>query len=427
MATSRNVSSIAMALAGKTASVDIPNPRDNAFAGRDTFGNAAAKSLPAAKQPHTLPTPPNSISPTLPPHGFRGQRAPVASTPTALVNVDSDIDLQDAIDHAKSQSQPQHGFATADDRGSAVGFDAAGAITPGLLAKHHLPEILLDHGPLAIRHVMGHLTTSVPGFSSIPPAKARRLVVGALEGRGNGGEGGGVNGDVEFEKVGWGRWDAKIKGQQSREDRGMQPNGGHGNTLSPPPSAPSSYSALSADGVPSDGMQIPKASSRYNRPWGYGTGDSWNGDAAVFSHDEDMNSGYHEDITMLENEADKMSLDGDESCSSSEAPDEGPVMDEDVGDITDEEDWARIGAAALRQPSVPTSGGGGFDHLSNDVYSGDRGGGPASSALAKSMPLTYNFQQVHGSVGFSHLDGFGAGSDAQEREAIEALVRLSSV
>ena len=66
-----------------------------------------------------------------------------------------------------------------------------------MLAKYHLPDIMLSHGPLAIRHIMGYLTTSVPGFAGIPPAKARRLVVGALEGRG--GEGGGVDGDVEFE------------------------------------------------------------------------------------------------------------------------------------------------------------------------------------------------------------------------------------
>ncbi|RPB28345.1 hypothetical protein L211DRAFT_751284, partial [Terfezia boudieri ATCC MYA-4762] len=76
------------------------------------------------------------------------------------------------------------------------------AITPSLLAKHYLPGILLQHGPLAIRHLTAYLIASIPGFSNIPPAKQRRLVVGALEA-------GGVNGDVIFEKVGWGRWDAR--------------------------------------------------------------------------------------------------------------------------------------------------------------------------------------------------------------------------
>jgi hypothetical protein len=38
----------------------------------------------------------------------------------------------------------------ADNVGGFAGLDAAGAITPGLLAKHHLPDILLAHGPLAI-------------------------------------------------------------------------------------------------------------------------------------------------------------------------------------------------------------------------------------------------------------------------------------
>lgn len=430
MASVNNFSSIAAAFAGKTASVDIPKPHNGGFfTGRDSFAAVAARSLPTNKQPAMLPTPPNSISPSLPPHGFKAHGNVATTAPSAPIHVDSDIDLQDAVDHAKSQDQPQHGFAPAGSVGGIAELDAVGAITPSLLAKHHLPDILLTHGPLAIRHVMGYLTTSVPGFSRIPPAKARRLVVGALEGRSSGGEGGGVNGDVEFEKVGWGRWDAKLKGHPARDGHNSRRQGAApvGNP-SPPASVPSSYHGV--------GMEIPHRGNRQNRNKNLQPGTSTNGDSIVLSYGEEMDYiNHHEDVTMLEHEADKMSLDGDESCSSSEAPDDGPILDEDIGDVTDEEDWANIGAAALRQGSYPTATSGGGPnynnaHLSTHMYATDRsGGGPASSALAKSMPMpsAYNFQQPHDYVGFSHMDGFGVGSDSQEREAVEALLRLSSV
>lgn len=429
MASVNNVSSIAMAFAGRTASVDIPKPRDGGFfAGRDSFAAVAARSLPTNKQPAMLPTPPNSISPSLPPHGFKAHGTVAVKAPSAPIHIDSDIDLQDAVDHAKSQDQPQHSFAPADNVGGFAGLDAAGAITPGLLAKHHLPDILLAHGPLAIRHVMGYLTTSVPGFSRIPPTKARRLVVGALEGRGSGGEGGGINSNVEFEKVGWGRWDAKLRGHPARDGRSTYHQGSlPGGNPSPPASIPSSYTGV--------GVEIPNGANWQNRRKDLQSGTSMAGDSVALSYDDEMDyTGDHEDITMLEHEADKMSLDGDESCSSSEAPDDAAVLDEDIGDVTDEEDWANIGAAALRQGSYPmaTSGGGRNlnTHLPTRIYSSDgSGGGPAPSALAKSMPMpsAYNIQQTHDYVGFANMDSFGVGSDFQEREAVEALLRLSSV
>lgn len=310
-----NALSIEMASMASSAR-DIPK-----VLGRDSLTAVEARSVPATKN-HPLPTPPNSISPSLPPHGIKpyGTRSATQQVPE---HVDSDLDLHDG--HGSEQDEGS-------ERGRALGspgYDATGNITPNLLAKHHLPEILLNHGPLAIRHIMGFLTSAVPGFSGIPPAKARRLVVGALEGRGSGGEGGGVKGNVKFEKVGWGRWDARLKGHPARNSRGNQ--------QSPPPSAPSSYSK---------GMPIAKNggwSTERNRL--NATGSSWAGDSAVFSHDDDM------DIMMLENEADKMSLDGDESCSSSEAPPDDEVMGDNPDDMTDEEDWAAVGAAALRAAS----------------------------------------------------------------------------
>jgi hypothetical protein len=405
MAPQTAASSIAMALAGKTASVDIPKPRDAGHNSRGGFAAVTARAGQQHGQPAMLPTPPNSISPTFPPHAFKHKHASNLpdSPPAAPLHVDSDLDLQDAVEHAKSQDQPPHGAAV-------NGLDSAGAITPTLLAKYHLPDILLAHGPLAIRHVMGYLTTSVPGFAGIPPAKARRLVVGALEGRGNGGEGGGVDGEVIFEKVGWGRWDARRRGQPGR-DR-------HAFNSSPPSSVPNSYQ---------HGVQIPRNSQwrEMNSRQAYGT--SMAGESAVFSH-SDLDYGDREDVSMLEHEADKMSLDGDgrDYCSSSEAPDDAAVPDDewDDGDVTDEEDWARIGAAALRARSL--NGGGGFIHSNHFAVHSKKQrpparGGPASSALAKSVPGGIPFQQL----GFALPDGVGG--DQEERAAVEALLRLGSM
>jgi hypothetical protein len=41
------------------------------------------------------------------------------------------------------------------------------AVAPDMLTKHHLPDILLLHEPLAIRYVIGYLATTVPGFTRI--------------------------------------------------------------------------------------------------------------------------------------------------------------------------------------------------------------------------------------------------------------------
>lgn len=359
-----------------TSARDIPKPT-----GSDDLTVVGARSVPVTKT-HPLPTPPNSISPNLPPHGVKPYGTRSTTTQLTLDTVESDLDLHDGSERDGSV-----------ERGRALGspnFDSLGAITPGLLAKHHLPEILLNHGPLAIRHIMGFLTTAVPGFSGIPPAKARRVVVGALEGRG--GEFGGVKGNVKFEKVGWGRWDARLKGHPARNSSGTQ--------QSPPPSVPSSYS----EGIPikSDGFKFNR--TRLNAP-----GSSWAGDSAVFSHD-DM------DVTMMENEADKMSLDG--SCSSSDPQSEDEDMDDDV---TDEEDWAAVGAAALRAASYSASGPR-RNFLSPRLYpTGPRGGG-GPSLVVKSAPK----RVVHRPNNFD-LSSFGMTSDPQEREAIQALLSLGSV
>ena len=361
---------------------DIPTPN-----GRDSFAAVAARSVPLTKT-HPLPTPPNSISPSLRPHGLRayGTRAAVAAAPAdSNLEIDSDLDLQAGSGH-DSSGEAEH------DIGS-PGSESAGAITTALLAKHHLPEILLAHGPLAIRHITGYLTTSVPGFSGIAPAKARRLVVGALEGRGVGDEEG-MYGEVKFEKVGWGRWTAKVDGQAARVRMAH----------SPPLSGPSSY----AFGLPiSRTPDWTFDRTRLNAP-----GSSWAGNSTTFSHD-DM------DVNMLENEADKMSMDGDRSCSSSEAPADDEIMGDDPEDMTDDEDWAAVGAAALREAFKPSSSTS-HNPATTRVYTGGSHSGGGPSLLAKT-PFQHNTLQQ------TQLNNFDFASNPQEREAVEALLRLGSV
>jgi hypothetical protein len=105
-------------------------------------------------------------------------------------------------------------------------------------------------------------------------------------------------------------------------------------------------------------------------------------------------------------------------------PDDAIPDDEwDEGDITDEEDWARIGADALRARSL--NGGGIVNMHALAVHAKTQqhpqGGGPAPAALAKSMPGGIPFQQL----GFSLPDGVGG--DLGERAAVEALLRLGSM
>lgn len=347
-----------------SAARDIPQ----ASLSRDNFTVVAARSDPAtvARSRQALPTPPNSISPALPAHGLKAQLQKARLEP-----IDSDLDLQDGPDGLARSVSPA--------------LEASGAITSAMLSKYHLPEILLNHGPLAIRHIMGYLTTSVPGFSGIPPTKARRLVVGALEGRG--GEGGGVEGDVEFDKVGWGRWDARRRGQSARNRQGT------------PPSDPSSGIPISKNGRGAQDRRVSAAVS-------YG------GDSMHFSHDDHR-------IPMFEHEADRMSMDGSATASCSEAPDDDVVMNDDPEDMTDDEDWAAVGAAALRAESYPNIAAAQVDRsrLSSHVYTP---GGARSFSASTGMARP----PQHTNIDFAALAG---ASDAQEREAVEALLRLGSV
>lgn len=343
--------------------------------GRDNFtAVAAARSVPVTRS-HPLPTPPNSISPALPPHGLKAQLQKASK----LEPIDSDLDLHDSTDN--------------DSVGSAS-FESTGAISPALLSKYHLPEILLNHGPMPIRYIMGYLTTSVPGFAGIPPPKARRLVVAALEGRGQGSgtEGGGINGDVIFEKIGWGRWDAKRRGHPNRDASSRRS----------PEAAAAPYPA----GIPI--IKGPRGLDRAR----LGARPSSFGNSAAFSHDD-------RDVSMLENEADKMSLDsldGPGSASCSEAPDDDDdmIMNDDPEDATDDEDWAAVGAAALRAESYssPAEARHGFSPVYNS--------GNFRSFSGAGMLREPRLDNID-------LAALAASPNTQEREAIQALLQLGSV
>ncbi|KAK8021459.1 hypothetical protein PG990_006597 [Apiospora arundinis] len=327
------------------------------------------------------PDSPNSISPALPPHGLKAQLQ-TSHRQQPLEPIDSDLDLHDGTD--------------SDSVGSPT-FESAGAISPALLSKYHLPEIVLNHGPLAIRHIMGYLTTSVPGFAGIPPPKARRLVVAALEGKGHGhghgaqgGGGGGVNGDVIFEKVGWGRWNARRRGQPCRS------------RMSPEASGPTSY--------PAGGIPIHKAPGRTERARLAARATSV-GNSAIFSHDD-------HDTSMMENEADKMSLgslDDPASASCSEAGDDDMTMNDDPEDATDDEDWAAVGAAALRAGSYssPADAHRGFPTRANNT-------GAYRSFSGTGMLREPRLDNID-------LAALAASPNTQEREAIQALLQLGSL
>lgn len=334
-----------------------------------------------------LPTPPTSISPSLAPvHGFK-----LSSSLRDRQGVtDSDVDSD--IGSTLVSTTDSHGL------GHDLIAEAAGAINPALLAKYHLPGILLQHGPLAIRHLTTHLISNIPGFSSIPPAKQRRLVVGALEGRGgvsgSEGEAGGVNGDVIFEKVGWGRWDARTKGDPPRDREGTASRG-----LSP-------SSIASTDGVKSNKMfrsngLLSAAAMNHST--------SYTGESGIFvQSEEEVSDHFYEDLEAMEqndNEVDMMSLDENDSSGLSE---------EEDADMTDEEDWAQMGAAMLRRQA-------GSPITSEGCLSGSPtvGYGSVPSWQAKCA----GFYQP----GETFNDTAAALRAREEQEAVEALVKLSSI
>lgn len=422
---------VATASAGITASVDIAKPRDipkprgtGFWTGRDTFAAVTARAPPSKNQPTDLPTPPNSISPSIPPQFF-GSRAPDAPpTPPAPMPDDSDLDLQDAVDDANVQDRPHHGSTGGRGLQSLHDLGAAGEITPAMLAKHHLPGILLENGPLHIRHIMDHLTTSVPGFAHIRLARARRLVVSALESRFGGVEQGSEDSHVViFEKVGWGQWDASRRRRSSRDAQPIQLRQGSQAAHRSPMNHPSGSNTAGATRQP-----IPSQESSSD--------------------------------TIMFPEPESMSIDERESHL--------PSLEDEImmsGETTSEEDWEGIGAAALRgevpQDPINPRGAVPFPHAqrrdrierrrrrglahitprpSRNVPRASSNGPKSTLTVPKSAsrsnsPNVYNYPQHRSStppdrVDFSKSplpDGGLETNSAQELEAIEALVKLKNV
>lgn len=391
--TTKPISSLAAALAQA-------NTRSE---GHDAGYPTVSQSLPTPRQRGGLPTPPNSLSPTLPPHKGRASYS----------TVDSDIELHDAQDEPQQLS-----------RAALSGIQDSEAITPALLAQHYLPDILLKNGPLAIRFVLAELNLNVPGFGRIPPAKARRICVAAFEGR----SGGGPNGDIVFEKIGWGRWSAR-----HRNDPPHAEAQNHTGDYASPPSNVSSapYGTRTATGT-----KI-KSNRRYiNSP--------------LLSPAEDLD-------VVPEDEADKMSLDGDEDVRQPvrkyiPVP---PAPDDD--EMTDEEDWEGSAIEAPRPGSYEASHASRRgSHVSSNGRPSLRAGSVSSSHVrtgmrhlsipapalefARSMSYTGGiipFQRVYSSSLSTSLRKQGAQepvlargrdcSSPEEREAVEALLSLGSM
>ena len=171
---------------------------------------------------------------------------------------------------------------------------SVGVTTPSILSNHHLTEILLDHWPLAIRHIMEHLNTSVLGFSRLSSDQASLLVVTALEFHGNDlntlfpefsrissaetrhfwelmlkGFGSGLRGgihsdDIIFEKVGRGRWDARVRGLPPRERANDAALRSLPSTYSHPHSSPSGSDHYRS-GIPKESLEA--TNSTHHQDW----------------------------------------------------------------------------------------------------------------------------------------------------------------
>lgn len=412
------------ALTGKSASVDIPTTRDEgggSFTGSKTFAAVLGRSVLSGSNNSMLPTPPNSISPSLPPHYLRDRSAKQISAGSTIPSVESDLDLGSSGFDSKSEDCHKFNGSSTDDESfglTTAKLELAGAITPRLLAKHHLPDILIDHGPLAIRYLMGHLTSSVPGFSRIPPAKARRLVVGALEGQSEDDSELPLNPDIVFEKVGWGKWDARRVGQPRRECLTVAQDTIPENTASTTPSLLIHLDSSTHEA----GSPFASGNSRK-----LGLGGRHHLSTIDRVRSSDCEGHHDQDFDSLENEADKMSLDGDHATSSSDAAQIERLdvpMGDNPEDVTDDEDWRSIGAEALRKSSLPAGGGFRRNYFALRTSSSRHRGASSHSRyeVARSAPTlikrtrTPDLRRKLSAVDVGH----------SERAAIEALLSMSS-
>lgn len=332
----------------------------------------------AAKgKPYTgLPTPPNSISPNLPAHSLAGRARVDAAAASPPSQVDSDIELGDAYGHAP------------------VGVPAdSGSITPALIARDFLPDIILGKGQVAVKDVISTLNRTLAGFADIPPAKARRIVVGALETRN-----GGLDGNVEFEKTGWGRWVGRVR-QPSRSEGMPMQTIVEGKATSP------------IDIGPSPGSARP-AQRRDSRRFSHG---SWTHESTM-SHSDRFD---RMDTDVFHPDMDEMIIDGDDNFSRYTRSHTPRTPATDYVSDTDEEDWASIGLDALRANSYTGRPG----------PSRRRRTSRRPSARSTSSDFVFSARSAPGAARSKpspSLDFTGVDADDQERAAIEALMNMGS-
>jgi Putative Sin3 binding protein len=152
----------------------------------------------AGHRPDILPTPPNSLSPYLLPHPH--QRAVSPSNTISggtLLGTESEF----GSEHEGGGRRGKHATSPWSNA------DIKAPITTDTLAKHYLPEIFKRvngsvTGEIHVKDILKHLRT-LPNFERLDNQTGRRKVTAALENRL-----GGSNGDVMYNKVKWGVWEA---------------------------------------------------------------------------------------------------------------------------------------------------------------------------------------------------------------------------
>ncbi|KAF5100392.1 hypothetical protein D0Z03_000816 [Geotrichum reessii] len=304
---------------------------------------------------------------------------------------------------------------------SPLALAAAAAVTPEKLAN-----LLLTQGPLPIRHITSHLSTTIPGFGDLSLSKQRRLIIAALDSIDH------VN-QIRFEKVGWGRWAAKkvsdtaVSGKvapltHARKRRESASALAATSGTARPPLSPN-LKPLDAhvflDDGDDDKFSVLKSSPNA-------------ASALLAAHNRNRHrrrSSVHRSRMMFKDLEDDEDDDENENAIEDDDEDEDDEEDEEdyavAGSLeleesvgqrkqparrhseTDEEDWQSMGAASLRRTSSATSPAVPVSALINNV------GDPIGSAPGSNPSSSYNSSLRSTLMG-------------REKDAIAALVQLSS-
>jgi hypothetical protein len=316
---------------------------------------------------------PNSMSPELFAHSWQeGAMSPPPMTIDREHSVGSGLD----DDHSLRHQDARHNGGIPLSVGALSSLDESITITPAMLAKHHLPKIMLGQGAIPIRDVLYELTQMVPGFSRIPPAKARRIVVAALEKP----SGGGLAGEIAFDKIGWGKWHAHVKGS-SPLDSGVGSfveDNYSPERNSEPGSRPDSAVHMSR------GVRKNQSARRRRE---HHSGGSWTASSLLEEDESNGDRDVDMDMDVLEEAAERMSLDGRDPSQVSSDSDN----DADSNSDTDDDTWAAEGIDALRKASLPTPN----LLTTRGIAIRTVGGGPASHSLSQRDWATRRSSAAH--------------------------------